>query len=305
MQEIRVLAPATVANVVCGFDCLGFALENPFDEMTVRRIEEKTIRIISRDDFGLPTDPARNVAGVALSAMLAKADVDFGIEVEITKHIMPGSGIGSSAASSSGAVIAANRLLDDRFTKFELVEFAMEGEKLASGAGHADNVAPCIFGGFTLVRSTDPLDIVSLDFPPLFATVIHPQIEIKTADARDILPKEVPLKTAIRQWGNLGSLVAGLAQGDYGLISRSMEDFIVEPVRKSLIPRFDDVKAVGLAAGALGGGISGSGPSMFMLSDSLSTAETVETAMRQVYSETGIEFNTYVSEISSDGVRYV
>lgn len=305
MQEIRVLAPATVANVVCGFDCLGFALEIPFDEMAVRRINEKTVRIINRDDFGLPTDPARNVAGVALAAMLAKANADFGIEVEITKHIKPSSGIGSSAASSGGAVVAANRLLNDRFSKLELVEFAMEGEKLASGAKHADNVAPCIFGGFTLVRSTDPLDIVSLDFPPLFATVIHPQIEIKTADARAMLPSQVPLKSAVRQWGNLGSLVAALAQGDYGLISRSMEDFIVEPVRKSLIPKFDEVKAASIAARALGGGISGSGPSMFMLSSSRNTAEEVEVTICEVYSQTDIEFNMYVSEISTGGVRIV
>ncbi len=305
MQEVRVLAPATVANVVCGFDCLGFALENPFDEMTVRRIDEKTIRIINRDDFGLPTDPAKNVAGVALTAMLAEAGANFGIEVEVTKHIKPGSGIGSSAASSSGAVVAANRLLGDRFSKLELVEFAMEGEKVASGARHADNVAPCIFGGFTLVRSTDPLDIVSLDFPLLFATVIHPQIEIKTAEARAILPKEVQLKTAIRQWGNLGSLVAALARSDYGLISRSMEDFIVEPVRKSLIPKFDEIRAASLEARALGGGISGSGPSIFMLSKTRATAKAVETAMRQVYSETQVGFNTYVSEISRDGVQFL
>ncbi len=305
MQEVSVLAPATVSNVVCGFDCLGFALEKPFDEMTVRKISERSVRIINRDNFGLPADPAKNVAGVVLTAMLAEAEADFGVEVEITKHIKPGSGIGSSSASSCGAVVAVNRLLDDRFSKLELVEFAMEGEKLASGARHADNVAPCIYGGFTLVRSTDPLDIVPLDFPTLFATVIHPQIEIKTAEARAILPSDVPLKTAIRQWGNLGSLVAALAQGDYSLISRSMKDFIVEPVRKSLIPKFDGVKAASIAAGALGGGISGSGPSIFMLSQTQITAEAVETAMRKIYSKTQIEFNTYVSKISPGGVRFL
>ncbi len=305
MQEVSVLAPATVSNVVCGFDCLGFALEKPFDEMTVRKISERSVRIINRDNFGLPADPAKNVAGVVLTAMLAEAEADFGVEVEITKHIKPGSGIGSSSASSCGAVVAVNRLLDDRFSKLELVEFAMEGEKLASGARHADNVAPCIYGGFTLVRSTDPLDIVPLDFPTLFATVIHPQIEIKTAEARAILPSDVPLKTAIRQWGNLGSLVAALAQGDYSLISRSMKDFIVEPVRKSLIPKFDEVKAASIAAGALGGGISGSGPSIFMLSQTQITAEAVETAMRKIYSKTQIEFNTYVSKISPGGVRFL
>lgn len=303
MDEIRVLAPATVSNVVCGFDCLGFALEEPFDEMTVRRIDEHEIRLINLDDFGLPTDPEKNVAGVALRAMLDAFNAGFGFEVEITKHIKPGSGIGSSSASSCGALVAANKLLGERFSKLELVEFAIEGEMLASGARHADNVAPCIFGGFTLVRSTTPLDIVSIDFPILFATVVHPQIEIKTSEARAILPKDVPLKDAVRQWCNLGSLVAALAKGDYALIARSLEDFIVEPVRKSLIPKFDEVKAACLATGALGGGISGSGPSIFMLSEIRETAENVERAMQDVYSETDIEFNTYVSRISDNGVR--
>jgi homoserine kinase len=303
MQEVRVITPATVANVVCGFDCLGFALREPFDEMTVRRVDEPDIRIINRDAFGLPTEPERNVAGVATAAMLEHAKAEFGIEIDITKHIMPGSGIGSSAASAAGAVVAMNRLLGDRFSKLELVGFAMEGEKLASGSRHADNVAPCIFGGFTLVRSTDPLDIVPLDFPPLWATVIHPQIEIKTSAARAILPRQVPLTTAVRQWGNVGALVAGLAKGDYNLIARSLEDAIVEPARKSLIPSFDEVRSASLKAGALGGGISGSGPSVFILSSDADTARQIEGAIHSVYSQTGIQFNTYISEISGDGVR--
>jgi homoserine kinase len=265
MDSVRVHAPATVSNVVCGFDCLGFALAEPYDEIVVRKIDERIIRILHNDDFGLPTDPGSNVAGVALRALLDSVDADFGFEVEITKNIKPGSGIGSSSASSCGAVVAANHLLGERFSKIELAEFAMEGEKLASGARHADNVAPCIFGGFTLVRSADPLDIVSIKFPPLYATVIHPQIEIKTADARAILPKQVPLSDAVKQWSNLGSLVAGLSQRDIPLIARSMEDFIVEPVRKSLIPSFDEVKKAAMSAGSLGGGISGSGPSLFLL----------------------------------------
>lgn len=303
MQEIRVHTPATVSNVVCGFDCLGFALEEPFDEMAIRRIEERTVRITHLDDFGLPTDPTQNVAGVALLALIDAAGIDHGFEVEITKHIKPGSGIGSSAASSCGAVVVANQLIGDRFSKHQLVDFAMAGEMLASGSRHADNLAPSIFGGFTLVRSLDPLDIVRLDFPPLFATVIHPQIEIKTSEARAILPKLVPLAYAVRNWSNLGAFVAALAKGDYGLISRSMEDAIVEPVRKSLIPKFDEVKAASLTAGALGGGISGSGPSIFMLSETREMAEKVESTMRRIYETTNIDFNAYVSKISLDGVR--
>lgn len=303
MDSVSVQAPATVSNVVCGFDCLGFALSEPFDEITVRKTDETGITIIHKDGYGLPTDPHRNVAGVALRAMLDALNADFGFSAEITKNIKPGSGIGSSSASSCGAVVAANRLIGDKFSKLELADFAMEGEKLASGARHADNVAPSIFGGFTLVRSIDPLDIVSIDFPPLFAAVIHPQIEIKTADARAILPKDVPLASAIKQWSNLGSLVAGLSKGEIPLIARSMEDSIVEPVRKSLIPKFDEVKAASMDAGAIGGGISGSGPSIFMLSDSMETAEKVAGAMQDVFLQTDIEFNIYVSAIASDGVR--
>ncbi|MEO7659691.1 MAG: homoserine kinase [Pyrinomonadaceae bacterium] len=305
MEEVKVLAPATVANVVCGFDCMGFALSEPFDEMTVRKISERMVRIIHHDDFGLPTEAEQNVAGVALNALLAAASIDFGFEVEITKHIKPGSGIGSSAASACGAVVAANRLIGDCFSKTELVDFAMAGEMLASGARHADNLAPCIYGGFTLVRSTEPLDIVELDFPTLFATVIHPQIEIRTSEARAMLPLEVPLKDAIRNWSNLGALVAALAKSDYGLISRSMQDTIVEPVRRLLIPQFDEVKSASLAAGALGGGISGSGPSIFMLSGDADTADKVALAMSEIYSQTDIPFNTHVSEIARRGVRFI
>jgi homoserine kinase len=235
--------------------------------------------------------------------MVRAADITFGFEVDSTKHIKPGSGIGSSAASSCGAVVAANRILDDRFTKQELVGFAMEGERLASGAAHADNVAPCIIGGFTLIRSVDPLDVVSLEFPLLFATVIHPQIEIKTADARALLPRDVPLKDAVRQWADLGAFVAALAQGDYELLARSMEDFIVEPVRRSLIPKFDEIKTASLSAGAIGGGISGSGPSIFMLSKSREQASNIESAMRRAFETAAIEFRIYTSEICTEGVK--
>ena len=305
MDLVKVRAPATVANVVCGFDVLGFALESPCDEVTLRRINERTVHIIHRDNFGLPTDPKKNVAGVALQAALDRSNADFGFEVEITKNIRPGSGIGSSAASACAAVVAANQVLGGRFSKPELVNLAMEGEVLASGTRHADNVSPCIYGGFTLVRSMDPLDIVEIDFPALFVTVIHPEIEVLTSEARQMLPRSIPLKDAVRQWANVGSLVAGLAKGDHGLIARSLEDHIVEPVRKSLIPMFDAVKAAALGAGALGGGISGSGPSMFMLSVSKYDAEAVARAMEGVYFGSDVKCRTYVSPAASKGVQIV
>lgn len=305
MKEITVLVPATVANVVCGFDCLGFALENPCDEMTLRLIDEKTVKIKHLDDYNLPTEPEKNIAGVALLAILNEVEENIGFEVEITKNIKPGSGIGSSSASAVGAVVAANKLLGERFSQLELAEFAMKGEQIASQGRHADNVAPCLFGGFTLVRSVEPLDIVALDFPPLFVTVIHPQIEIKTSEARKILPTEIPLKSAIQAWSNVGALIAALSKGDYALIARSLEDFIVEPVRKKLIPYFDELKAESLKSGALGGGISGSGPSVFMLSETLETAQNIEKEMREIYSQTEIDFNIYLSEINTKGVRFV
>lgn len=302
MTEVTVRAPATVSNVVVGFDCLGFALELPFDEVTVRIIDESRVRIIHHDDFDLPTEPEQNVAGVALSAMIKTAELTHGFEVEITKNIMPGSGVGSSSASSCGAVVAANQLIGDRFTKHDLTELAMLGEQLASGSRHADNAAPCIYGGFVLVRSTDPLDIIEIEHPPLWATVIHPQIEVKTSESRAILPRQVPLKDAVRNWSNLAAFVTALSSGDYDLMARSMEDFIVEPARQTLIPKYEEVKAACLEAGAIGGGISGSGPSMFMLSDNVNTADEVADAMESVFSDSEIERNVYVSAISRDGV---
>ncbi len=304
MDEIKVLAPATVSNVVCGFDCLGFALSEPCDEMTIRKIDQRIIRIHHLDDFGLPTQPEHNVAGLALQAVIDASKIDFGFDVTIRKQIKPGSGIGSSAASACGAVAGANRLLGDRFSKLELVELAMAGEMFASGSRHADNLAPCIYGGFTLVRSTEPLDMVEIDFPTLFASVIHPQIEIKTAAARAILPEQVPLKDAVRNWSNLGCFVAALAKSDYGLMARSLEDNIVEPVRKSLIPKFDELKLASLDAGALGGGISGSGPSVFMLSSSAETANAAAAAMAAVFEPTGIPFRIHTSQIASNGVSF-
>lgn len=265
-QSIKIKAPATIANMVCGFDILGFAVAEPYDEMTITLKKEPGISIVHTDDHQLPTEPNDNVAGVALQAMLSELTMPVGFDVIIHKHIKPGSGLGSSAASAAGAVVAANYLLGEVFNKESLVQFAMHGEKLASGVKHADNITPCIYGGITLIRSIFPLDIIPLQPPPLFVTIVHPQIEVKTADARSILKKQVYLKDAIKQWGNIAGLVSGLLQSDYALIGRSLEDVLIEPVRSILIPGFDEIKERSKSVGALGGGISGSGPSVFMLS---------------------------------------
>jgi homoserine kinase len=305
MNKIKVHAPATVANLVCGFDVFGMALSEPYDVMWVTLSDEPGIRFIHIDKYNLPVEPEKNVAGVALMAMLENLPEEKGFDVVIDKQIKPGSGLGSSAASSAGIVVAANHLLKNIFSREDLVRFAMNGEKLASGVKHADNITPCIFGGITLVRSIFQLDIVPLTAPPMYVTVVHPQIEVKTSDARQILRKEVQLKDAIKQWGNIAGLVAGFLKEDYGLISRSLEDVIIEPVRSMLIPGFDEVKRSCKEAGALGGGISGSGPSIFMLSKEEATAKQVEMVMKSIYTRLGIEFRTYVTTINYKGVEII
>jgi homoserine kinase len=329
-QWIKIKTPATVANMVCGFDILGFAVNNPYDEMEMRWMErtanEPSITIINIDEFQLPTDPEKNVAGAALLAFLEELDekikestiskvisstnngripatTKIKFEVKINKLIKPGSGVGSSAASSAGAVVGANYLLGNLFSKDDLVRFAMNGEKLASGVKHADNIAPCIFGGVTLVRSIFPLEVVALPSPQLYVTIVHPQIEVRTADARSILRQKVLLKDAIKQWGNIAGLVAGLMKSDYDLIGRSLEDVIIEPVRSILIPGFDELKKACKQAGALGGGISGSGPSIFMLSKTKEIAIAVEKEMNQLYDGIGLPHHTYVTTINQMGVE--
>ncbi|MDZ4072159.1 MAG: homoserine kinase [Sediminibacterium sp.] len=302
-QSIKIKAPATIANMVCGFDILGFAVAEPYDEMTITLKKEPGISIVHTDDHQLPTEPNDNVAGVALQAMLSELTMPVGFDVIIHKHIKPGSGLGSSAASAAGAVVAANYLLGEVFNKESLVQFAMHGEKLASGVKHADNITPCIYGGITLIRSIFPLDIIPLQPPPLFVTIVHPQIEVKTADARSILKKQVYLKDAIKQWGNIAGLVSGLLQSDYALIGRSLEDVLIEPVRSILIPGFDEIKERSKSVGALGGGISGSGPSVFMLSRSLETAQLVEIQMKAVFQQMNLLHYTYVTTVSSNGVQ--
>jgi homoserine kinase len=304
MKEIKLFCPATIANLSCGFDVLGLCLETAGDEMIVRKSDQKGVRITKIVGADLPLETEKNVAGVAALAMLETIETDFGFEIEIYKNIKAGSGIGSSAASSAGAVFGINELLGRPFSRKELVQFAMQGEKLASGNAHADNVAPALLGGFTLVRSYNPLDIIKIDSPEeLYATVVHPQIELKTSDARSVLKQNVSLKSAIMQWGNVGGLIAGLYTKDYDLIGRSLHDEIVEPLRSVLIPGFDLIKQAALENGALGSGISGSGPSIFALSRGKENAEKIAKAMSEVYDNIDLPYEIHISQINPDGVR--
>ena len=303
-NEIRIFSPATVANVSCGFDVLGFCLDTIGDEMIIRKTSTRGIHIGNISGFSLPQETEKNVAGVAALALYADANPDCGFEIDIFKKIKPGSGVGSSSASASGSVFAINELLGKPYDKTQLCDFAMKGEAIASGCEHADNIAPGIFGGFTLVKNISPLEILQLPTPSeLYATIIHPQIEVKTSDARAILPKEISLQKAISQWANVGSLVHALHTADYELLQRSLTDVVVEPYRSQLIPYFNEVIETAINAGALGGGISGSGPSIFTLSKGKMNANNVANALNNVYSKTKIDFEIYVSKINSEGIK--
>ncbi len=306
MNEIKIFCPATIANISCGFDVLGLCLEAIGDEMIIRKSDVKGIRITKIVGADLPLETSKNVAGVAGLALLEAIDYEFGFDIEIYKNIKAGSGIGSSAASAAGAVFGINELVGKPFTRKELVAFAMKGEAIASGSEHADNVAPAILGGITLVRSTIPLDIIKIESPSeLYATVIHPQIELKTSEMRSVLQPMIPLKSAIVQWGNLGGLIAGFYTSDYELIGRSLHDEIVEPFRGPFIPKFDIIKKAALENGALGSGISGSGPSIFALSKGYETAIKIAKEMSAVYEEMDFPYEIHVSKVNSEGVKII
>jgi homoserine kinase len=304
MKEIKIFSPGTVANVACGFDVLGFCLDNIGDDMVVRKSDKKGIHITKIEGYELPFEAHKNVAGVSALALIENANPDCGFEIEIYKRIKPGSGIGSSSASAAGSVFAINELLGRPYNKAELTYFAMQGEKLASQSEHADNLAPAIYGGFTLVKSLNPIEILQIPTPKeLYAIILHPQVEIKTAAARAILPNNIPLVDAIIQWANLGSLIHALHSDDYGLIKRSLEDIVIEPFRSKLIPYFNEVKSTALNSGALGCAISGSGPSIFMLCKGSQNAEKIEAEISKMYRKTNIEFNTYMSPINTQGIK--
>ena len=304
MEEIKIFAPATVANLSCGFDVLGCCLDTVGDEMLIRKNHSREVKITKITGQDLPLETDKNVAGVAVKALLNKLKSEQGFDIEIYKKIKAGSGIGSSAASSAGAVFAVNKLLNEPFSSQELIPFAMEGERLASGNAHADNVAPALLGGFSLVKSYQPLEILKLPNPPeLRMVILHPLIEVSTRDSRSIIKQSISLKKAINQWGNLAAFVSALYTEDYELLGRSLQDEIVEPVRSILIPYFDDLKEIAKAHGALGFGISGSGPSVFALCRGEEKAEGVKNAIQEFYQEKEIEFDLHLSKIGNEGIK--
>lgn len=302
-KKIKVFAPATVSNVGPGFDIMGFALNQPGDIVEVSLTKGTEIRI--RKIYGsrvLPYNPSKNTATASIISLLKSLKIKVGLDVVIRKNMGIGSGLGSSAASSVAGVFAVNKLLNLKLSKSELLVHALYGELISSRTLHADNVAPCLFGGFVLIRSYDPLDVIKIDYPKnLFCTVIYPQIEIKTSEARKILDKKIDRSIAIAQAGNASSLITGLITNDIDLISRSMKDFIAEPKRAKLIPCYDQVRIAALSNGAINCNISGSGPSMFSFSTSEVDAKRIAYAMKEAAQSFGLKSVTYISQINQRG----
>ena len=305
---IAAYAPATVSNVACGFDVLGFALDEPGDVVAASAQDGPgvTIAAIHGDGGRLPLDPLRNTAGAAVQALLERLQTTRGVSLTVHKGLPLASGVGSSGASAVAAVVAANELLGRPAPMEMLLSCAMAGEQAGCGAMHPDNVAPSLYGGFVLARSATPPDIIRLPVPAgLACAVLHPQIEVETGAARALLGDTVPLKDAVRQWGNLGGLVAALFTGDTALLSRSLEDVVAEPRRAALVPGFFAVKAAAIDAGALGCSLSGSGPSMFALTRTMTDAARVGSAMQHAFESTGVGSDLWVSLVGTRGARVV
>lgn len=305
MKSIRASAPATVANVSCGFDIFGFAVEAPADEVEIALTDNPGVVTIDRiegDQGRLPLEAPRNTAGVAVLEFLKAVNSKHGAAIVLYKHLPLGSGMGSSAASSAAALVAINHLHGNPLTREQLLPFAMEAERIACGSAHADNVAPSLIGGFVLIRGYDPLDVASIPTPAdLFCTLVHPHLELKTEDSRRVLKPSIALKDAIAQWGNIAGLVVGLMKPDHGLISRSLKDVVAEPIRSVLIPGFDSIKEAAIAAGALGCGISGSGPTIFALSTSRETAVAVGGKVQEQFASLQLRSDVFVSRINQQG----
>lgn len=307
-KTIKVTAPASVSNVGPGFDIMGFAIDQPSDEIILKNSSSKgiTIKKISGDNGQIPLEAKNNTAGYAIQKLMEKTGDDNGYEIEIKKITGLGGGLGSSAASAVAAVFAYNEFIGKPFSKDELLEYALLGESIASGAIHADNVAPSLYGGFILIRSYDPIDIIHLSAPKnLFCTVVYPQIVIKTSEARKILKKTISLKDGIAQCGNVAGLIAGLFKKDYQLLGRSLQDRFAEPYRAKLIPGYAEIKQSAVDAGAIGCSISGSGPSIFALSDNLDDAKRIGNALKKTVSKNGMKSKLYISGINHHGPEVI
>ena len=305
MKNIKIQAPATVANLSCGFDILGLCLDKPFDEVEVDKINEKkvVIELAESKYSNIPTNPKKNTGGLPAIRIIEDLKLDFGFKIKIKKGIPLCGGMGSSASIASGVVFAINKILNEKLTDKEMLKYALIGESVSVKNPHADNIAPCLFGGLTIIRDTKTLDIININVPDLFVCLIHPDISISTQDARDMLPNKIKLASAVKQWGNIAALVTGFANGDFELIKRSMQDEIIEPVRAPLISGFYDIKNKSIDLGALGCGISGSGPTIFAICESKIIAKKIMDFSKNFYMTYGIDCDVYISRVNHTGPK--
>lgn len=303
-NEIKVFVPASVSNVGCGFDTFGFAIDTLGDELILRKTQGNNlvIKSITGDNGKLPKDLKLNTVGAPLLTMMLEHDINIGVEIEINKMMPVSSGLGSSAACAVAAAVAGNYLFDLNLSEQKILEYALLGEKIASGSTHADNVAPAFYGGFTLIRSYNPLEIIKLPVPNnLYCVIIYTDVEINTKAARRILPEKIPLSSAVKHWGNTAAFVASLYSNDLELLGRSIEDYIIEPIRAKLIPNYYQIKEIALKNGALACNISGSGPSIFALVNSIDKANIIKTNLDDYLSDKQINYNIYITKINKQG----
>ncbi len=296
---VRAFAPASIANLSCGFDVLGLAIHSMGDIVEISSTYKNTIQITEIvNGKELSYDATKNSCGVVASKMLEVLKHKRGVNIRIIKGYESGSGLGSSAASSVATAVAMNKFLNTHLSPIELIKFAMEGEFAASGTRHADNVAASMLGGICLVKELDPLEIVQLPVPKnLYVSVLFPQIQLKTSDSRNLIQDKIKLKLASQQWGNLASFVSGLHNEDYELMGRSMKDVVAEASRSTMIPAYEKMKAGAMESGALGFGIAGSGPAVFALAKGKKKAEKVSFAMEMAFQNEGIAYRSFISEI--------
>jgi homoserine kinase len=307
MNKIKIQSPATVANLSCGFDILGLCLDKPYDEIEIIKIDKKkvVIDIIDSPYSNIPSNPLENTGGVPALNIIKDLKLDFGFNIKINKGIPLCGGMGSSASTASGVVFAINKILDNKLTKKQMLKYALQGESVSVTNAHADNIAPCLLGGLTLIRDTKTLDIMNIPISDFYISLIHPHFHISTQEARDILPREIKLSSAITQWGNIGALVLGFASKDNNLIRRSMNDVIIEPFRSKLIKGFNEIKKKSIKLGAIGCSISGSGPTMFALCDNENIARSIINFSNSFYDEKNIGCDTYLSKVNNNGPKII
>lgn len=307
MEElIKAYAPASIGNVIVGFDVLGLAVNEPGDEVSVKFNDNQKTQIvkIEGDNGKLPKEVDKNTAGIAVNAFLRKLDSRQGVDIHLKKNLPLGSGLGSSAASAVAAVVAANKLFNEPFTKTELLPFLMEAEAMASGSAHADNIAPCLLGGLVMTLSNSPVQVKQLPFlKDVWIVLTKPNVEILTKQARMLLKETVPLNNVVSQFSNLSGFIAAIYENDVDLMRRTMQDYIAEPVRAQLIPGYIQIKDIAQQNNAIGCGISGSGPTMFALVETKKQADSLSEQFQQAFQEINIGCLNYVTQVSEAGAQ--